>query len=91
MSQVGHGSMKIEILKAEYGAGDKFKDVTGVLKRVVHDFPVIMLPADDYNASFGGDPASGVVKQLKIRYRMNGKPGEVSFAENATIVLPMPK
>jgi hypothetical protein len=83
--------MKIEILQAEYGAGDKFVDVTGVLKRVVHDFPVITLPADDYNSSFGGDPASGVVKQLKIRYRMNGKPGQVSFEENATIVLPMPK
>ncbi len=91
MSQVGHGSMKIEILKAEYGADDKFTDVTGVLKQVVHDFPVITLPSDDYNSSFGGDPAPGVVKQLKIRYRMNGKPGQVSFAENATIVLPMPK
>ncbi len=91
MSQVGHGSMKIEILKAEYGAGDKFADVTGLLKPLVHDFPVITLPSDDYNSAFGGDPAPGVVKQLKIRYRMNGKPGQVSFDENATIVLPMPK
>jgi hypothetical protein len=91
MSQVAHGSMKIEILKAEYGSDEKLKDVTGLLKPLVHDFPVIMLPSDSYNASFGGDPAPGVVKRLKIRYRMNGKPGEVSFAENATIVLPMPK
>jgi hypothetical protein len=91
MSQVAHGSMKIEILKAEYGSEEKFKDVTGLFKPLVHDFPVIMLPSDSYNASFGGDPAPGVVKRLKIRYRMNGKPGEISFAENATIVLPMPK
>ena len=91
MSQVAHGSMKIEILKAEYGAEGKFVDVTGILKQVVHDFPVITLPVDDYNSAFGGDPASGVVKQLKIRYRMNGKPGQMSFPENATIVLPMPK
>jgi HEAT repeat protein len=91
MSQVAHGSMKIEILKAEYGADNKFTDVTGLLKQVVHDFPVITLPSDSYNASFGGDPAPGVVKQLKIRYRMNGKPGQISFAEDATIVLPMPK
>ena len=91
MSQVGHGSMKIEILKAEYGAGDRLRDVTGLLKQVVRDFPVVTLPSDDYNSSFGGDPAPGVVKQLKIRYRMNGKPGQVSFDENATIVLPMPK
>ena len=38
MSQVVHGSMKIEILKAEY-AWDKFADVTGLLKPLVHDFP----------------------------------------------------
>ena len=71
--------------------GREVLDVTGMLKQLVHDFPVITLPSDSYNASFGGDPAPGVVKQLKIRYRMNGKPGQVSFAENATIVLPMPK
>ena len=91
MSQVGHGSMKIEILKAEYGADDRFTDVTATLKPLARDFPVITLPSDSYNASFGGDPAPGVVKQLKIRYRMNGKPGQISFNEDATIVLPMPK
>jgi hypothetical protein len=91
VSQVNHGSMKIEIVKAEYGAEGKFVDVTGILKQVAHDFPVLTLAVDDYNSAFGGDPASGVVKQLKIRYRMNGKPGQISFPENATIVLPMPK
>ena len=33
----------------------------------------------------------GTPKQLKIRYRLNGKAGEVSFPENATILLPMSK
>jgi hypothetical protein len=28
---------------------------------------------------------------LKVQYRINGKPGEASFAENAVIMLPMPK
>ncbi len=37
-----------------------------------------------------GDPLPGVVKQLKIQYRINDKPGEASFAENATIMLPTP-
>jgi hypothetical protein len=91
MSQVGHGSMKIEILKAEYGTEEKFVDVTATLKPLARDFPVITLPSDSYNGSFGGDPVPGVVKQLKIRYRMNGRPGQVSFTEDATIVLPMPK
>jgi hypothetical protein len=50
-----------------------------------------MLRTQSYNTSFDGDPAPGIVKQLTIRYRMNGKPGEASFPENALIILPMPK
>jgi hypothetical protein len=52
--------------------------------------PLIALPAADYNSSFG-DPAPGTVKQLKIHYRINGKEGEATFAENAPIIVPMPK
>jgi len=33
----------------------------------------------------------GSVKNLKIQYRVNGKAGEVSLAEDATIILPIPK
>jgi hypothetical protein len=39
----------------------------------------------------GGDPLPGSVKRLKIQYRIKGKVGEASFAENALILLPMPK
>jgi hypothetical protein len=83
--------VKIEIVKAEYGAGTSFKDVTTILRKHVHDFPVIILPSPSYNGAFGGDPSPGIRKELKIQYRMADKPGEISFAENATIVLPMPK
>jgi hypothetical protein len=34
--------------------------------------------------------APGVVKQLRIEYRINGKSGEATFAENALILLPIP-
>ena len=88
---MGHGLVKIEIVKAEYGAGTNVKDVTTILRKHVHDFPVIVLPSPSYNATFGGDPAPGMAKQLKVQYRMAGKPGEVTFAENATIQLPRPK
>jgi len=91
LAQVGHDRVKVEILKAEYGEGAKFKDVTAALRQHVRDFPVIVLPSPDYNSSLGGDPAPGIVKQLNVRYRINGKAGEASFPENATIVLPMPK
>lgn len=91
LTQIGQDPVKIEIIKAEYGAGTKWKDVTAILQRHVRDFPLIALPSSSYNSALGGDPAPGVVKQLKIQYRMNGKEGEVSFQENAPIMLPMPK
>jgi len=91
LEQVGHDPVKIEILEARYGADGKFKDVTATLQQHVGDFPLIKLPSTSYNTAFGGDPARGVVKSLKVRYRIDGKEGEASFAENATIVLPMPK
>jgi hypothetical protein len=64
--------------------------VTAILKRHVRNFPLIVLPSPSYNTSLGGDPAPGIVKQLKIQYRINGKEGQVSFQENAPIVLPVP-
>ena len=91
MSHVQYDPVKVEIIKAEYGAGSQLKDVTEVLRKQARDFPVIVLSSSTYNTSFGGDPASGVPKQLKIQYRINGKPGEVLLPENATIVLPMTK
>jgi HEAT repeat protein len=91
LADMGQVKVKIEIVKAEYGAGTNVKDVTTILRKHVHDFPVIILPSPSYNATFGGDPAPGVVKQLKVHYRMAGKPGEVSLPENATILLPAPK
>nr|MBC8874476.1 PBS lyase [Planctomycetota bacterium] len=86
-----HDPVKVEIIKAEYGAGTTWKDVTAILGRHVRDFPLIALPSSSYNSSLGGDPVPGIVKQLKVQYKMNGKAGEAAFPENATIMLPMPK
>ena len=91
LTSAGMDKMKIEIVKAEYGAGTTQKDVTEVLQKQIGDLPLIVLGSDGYNGSFGGDPVPGSVKQLKVQYKINGKAGEASFAENATIILPMPK
>ena len=91
LAQAGQKPVELEIINAEYGAGDKIKDVTAALRRYAKSFRIIFLPSTSYNESFGGDPASGIVKQLKIQYRINGKQGQVTLGENATIVLPMPK
>ncbi len=91
LSKGGFEKVKLEIIKAEYGAGSTVKNVTAVIQKYAGDLPIITLPSPSYNSSFGGDPLPGYVKQLKIQYRINGKAGEASFAENALIILPQPK
>ena len=91
LSKGGLGKVKLEIVKAEYGAGATQRDVTETLKKQAADLQLLSLPQPTYNESFGGDPAPNVVKSLKIQYRINGKDAQASFAENALIILPMPK
>ena len=91
LMQMGQKPVNVEIVKAEYGAGNTWKDVTKILQDRVGGLPIIPLPSPQYNSAFGGDPVSGVVKTLKIQYRIDGKAGEATFAENAAIVLPIPK
>ena len=91
LAKAGLDKVKLEIIKAEYGAGSTQKDVTAILRKQVGDLPLITLASESYNTSFGGDPLPGSVKQLKIQYRINGRAGEASFAENALIILPLPK
>ena len=83
--------VKLEIVKAQYGADSTQKDVTEALRQVARDLPLITLSSPSYNDSFGGDPAPGVFKKLRIEYRINGVVGDATFAENAVILLPMPK
>jgi HEAT repeat protein len=91
LSKIDLDPVKVEIIKAEYGAGAKQKDVTEALQQHVGPLPLITLPSPSFSASFGGDPVPGTAKQLKIRYRINGKAGEASFAEDSIVMLPMPK
>lgn len=91
LAKIGMDPVKVEIVKAEYGAGNKQKDVTEALQKQVTNLPLITLPSPSYSASFGGDPVPGTKKQLKVQYRINGKPGEASFAEDSVVMLPMPK
>ena len=91
ISSAGLSQVNLEIVKAEYGSGSTQKDVTKTLQKQADDVPLITLESASYNTSFGGDPTPGVVKRLTIEYRINGKVGKASFAENALILLPLPK
>jgi HEAT repeat protein len=90
LAQANFGDLKLEITKAEYGADGNTKDVTSVLQEKSKGQPMIALD-QGYNDCFGGDPVPGTAKQLKVQYAINGKPGEATFAEDAVIILPMPK
>jgi hypothetical protein len=91
LSKSGLERMKLEIIKAEYGAGSTQVNVTETLRGRITDLPLITLSAPSYNASFGGDPAPGTTKQLKVQYRLNGKAGEATFAENSPLLFTMPR
>jgi HEAT repeat protein len=91
LAQIGLDPVKIEIIKAEYGNGKAKRDVTEALRKQVRDMPLIALPSSSYNESFGGDPSPGTAKELKVRYKLDGKVGEASFQENAVIMLPAAK
>ncbi len=83
--------VKLEIVKAEYGAGATQKDVTETVRKHAGSLPLIALSAESFNIAFGGDPVPGSVKKLRIQYRINDKAGEASFAEDSLIILPIPK
>jgi HEAT repeat protein len=91
LAQIGVKPVKVEITKAEYGAGATQRDVTSVLQNEVCEYPIIMLRLPRYRDDFGGDPVPGVRKQLVVHYRIDGQPGEAAFPEDAVIVLPIPK
>jgi HEAT repeat protein len=91
LAKAGIEKVKVEIVKAEYGGDSGKKDVTALLQKRATDLPLITLPETTYNKSFGGDPAPGSDKKLKVQYKLNGKPGEASFVEGQLILLPMPK
>jgi HEAT repeat protein len=91
LAQAGQQPVQLEILHAQYGAGEQTKDVTAALRQYAKNYRIIFLPSASYNESLGGDPAPGIVKQLKIKYRIDGKEGEVVLSENAMVVLPLPQ
>jgi hypothetical protein len=91
LTQLGIEAGKVEILRAEYGSGTEIKDVTATLQQRVGKYPLIVFRSGNYNSIFSGDPAPGKAKTLKIKYKIDGAPGEVSWPENAPILLPKPQ
>jgi hypothetical protein len=73
------------IMRAQYGADYRFRDVTGLLSSRVQGDQLSMRINND---SMGGDPAPDRPKILTVSYGFNGEPGRVVIPENGALNLP---
>jgi len=73
----------LRIVKAEYGAGDKWVDVTEQANKANRDGRLTMR-ADN---TLGPDPAHGFVKALKVWYEIGGKEQVAEARENQELYL----
>ncbi len=78
---------KISILQAFFEAtdGGGSKDVTGIVTALLNDNHLDVLVNND---AFGGDPAYGHVKRLRVSYTLDGVKHEASAGEDSTLSLP---
>jgi hypothetical protein len=70
------------IYTATDGAGKM--DVTGKISELAHDGQTIVASND----LLGRDPAVNHVKELRVDYTLDGKPGHATVPENETLALP---
>ncbi len=81
----GGGSGRLQILRADYGAGNRFMDVTARLNSQIQGD---QLNLQVTNNTMGGDPAKGQDKTLRVQYAYNGRQGQVAINEGDYIRLP---
>ena len=79
------GPGKLDIQHAEYGAGDKWADVTAkVASAVVSNQVTLQVNYRELSA----DPAPGKAKRIKVTYLLDGQTRQTEVADNQTLSLP---
>jgi hypothetical protein len=73
------------IMRAQYGADYRFRDVTGLLNSRIQGDQLSMRITND---AMGGDPAPDRPKILTVSYEYNGQPGKLVVNEKDTLTLP---
>ena len=78
---------KLEVQHATYTAVDNTSamDVTAKLSELARDGQLVVAAN---NTAFGRDPALDHVKELRVDYTLDGKPGHATVHENETLTLP---
>jgi hypothetical protein len=80
---VPHLEIQHAVYAAKDGAGEV--DVTAKLSQLVRDGQLVVAANND---ALGQDPANLHVKELRVDYTLNGKPGQAIVPENGTLTLP---
>jgi HEAT repeat protein len=70
----------LAIVKAEYGAQDKWVDVTDKLTAAVTGNGISIQAGNN----LAGDPINGVVKELRVEYTLDGEQHRATVPENGT-------
>jgi len=77
---------RVTILSAQYGARDRFADVTRILRTRMGRDGRLQLPVG--NDTMGGDPAPATPKVLRIEYEIQGRRLHKDVREGDMLVLP---
>jgi hypothetical protein len=71
-----------QVVKADWGTGNRWMDVTNQVRRLVNSNRVVVVNVD----TMGGDPAYGVYKILRIQAtNSRGQSQQFTYKENSTI------
>lgn len=76
---------RMEILEATYGAGDRRRDVTSLVRSQVRGNSLQLFVS---NAVMGGDPAENQKKRLRVIYLWQGLRYQITAGEGETLAIP---
>jgi hypothetical protein len=74
----------LEIIRALYGSGGKYRIVTGDVQNHVHHNNINMLVS---NENLGGDPAPYLEKELVVIYRKQGREYGANLPEGSWFIV----
>jgi hypothetical protein len=76
---------RMEVLEATYGAGDRRRDVTSLVRSQVRGNSLQLFVS---NAAMGGDPAENQKKRLRVIYLWQGLRYQITAGEGETLAIP---
>lgn len=78
---------EIELVKATYGTGDRFADVTGAVRKNAVSIPGVLLAIPADNRLLGTDPAPHSCKRLTLIGKVDGREKRAVAVERQTCLL----